>query len=56
MDEMSPSVCLDLPYVWRQGRFSDCSISSSKPKMEEPWCWFRREARARERHRRCDGG
>jgi len=24
--------------------------------MEGPWCRFRREARARERHRHCHGG
>jgi len=24
--------------------------------MEGPWCRFRREARARERHRHCSGG
>jgi len=24
--------------------------------MEGPWCRFRREARARERHRHCGGG
>jgi len=24
--------------------------------MERPWCRFRREARARERHRHCSGG
>jgi len=24
--------------------------------VEEPWCRFRREARARDRHRHCDGG
>jgi len=24
--------------------------------MERPWCRFRREARARERHRHCIGG
>src|SRR6188768_1739625 len=29
----------------------DCSASSSNPMMEGPWCRFRREARARERHR-----
>jgi len=28
----------------------DCSASSSDPMMEGPWCRFRREARARERH------
>jgi hypothetical protein len=27
--------------------------SSSNPMMEGPWCRFRREARARERHRHC---
>ena len=26
------------------------------PMMEGPWCRFRREARARERHRHCGGG
>src|SRR5262245_8987604 len=26
------------------------------PMMEGPWCRFRREARARERHRHCSGG
>src|SRR6476620_11358571 len=29
----------------------DCSASSSDPILEGPWCRFRREARARERHR-----
>ncbi len=24
--------------------------------IQGPWCRFRREARARERHRHCDGG
>jgi len=24
--------------------------------LEGPWCRFRREARARERHRHCSGG
>ena len=34
----------------------DCSTSFSNPMMEGPWCRFRREARARERHRhRSDG-
>ena len=37
----------------RQGRGKDCSASSS---MEGPRCQFRREARARERHRHCAGG
>src|SRR6478672_11029738 len=34
----------------------DCSTSSSNPIMEGPWRRFRREARARERHRHCSGG
>src|SRR6476661_1813070 len=34
----------------------DCSASPSNPMMEGPWCRFRREARARERHRHCSGG
>jgi hypothetical protein len=32
------------------------SVSSSNPMMEGPWCRFRREARARERHRYRSGG
>ena len=32
-------------------RPKDCSTSSSNPMMEGPRCRFRREARARERHR-----
>ena len=56
MDEVSSFVRLDLPSLWRQGRHLDCSASSSNPIMEGPWCRFRREARARERHRhRSDG-
>src|SRR5208282_4384636 len=50
MDEVSSHVRLDLPFVCRQGRGTDCSTSSSNPMMEGPWCRFRREARARERH------
>src|SRR5450830_1548709 len=53
MDEVSSHVRLDLPLVKRQGRARDCSASSSNPIMEGPWCRFRREARARERHRHC---
>jgi len=56
MDEVSSQVRLDLPSVWRQGRQSDCSASFSNPMVEGPWCRFRREARARERHRHCCGG
>ena len=56
MDGVSSYVRLDLPSVWRQGREIDCSASSSTPMMEGPWCRFRREARARERHRYCSGG
>ena len=37
------------------GRPKDCSASSSNPILEGPWCRFRREARARERHRHCSG-
>jgi hypothetical protein len=40
-------------YRLRQGRRKDCSILSSNPMMEGPWCRFRREARARERHQHC---
>src|SRR5262245_16858168 len=40
-----------MPISQRQGRLKDCSTSSSNPRMEGPWCRFRREARARERHR-----
>src|SRR3954468_894246 len=54
MDEASSLKCLDLPSIWRQGRFPDCSASSSNPMMERPWCRFRREARARERQRHYD--
>src|SRR5664279_4440671 len=56
MDEVSSYVRLDLPSLRRQGRPKDCSASSSNPIMEGPWCRFRREARARERHRHCSGG
>ena len=56
MDEASSYVRLDLLSVRRQGRPKDCSASSSNPMMEGPWCRFRREARARERHRHCGGG
>ena len=56
MDEVSSFVRLDLPSLWRQGRHLDCSASSSNPIMEGPWCRFRREARARERHRHRSGG
>jgi len=55
MDEVSSYVRLDLSLVW-QGRGKDCSTPSSNSMMEGPWCRFRREARARERHRHCDGG
>ncbi|MGA7308144.1 MAG: hypothetical protein WBX05_04255, partial [Pseudolabrys sp.] len=56
LHEVSSFVRLDLPSPWRQGRHLDCSASSSNPIMEGPWCRFRREARARERHRhRSDG-
>ena len=55
MDEVSPLGRLDLPTA-TQGRPKDCSTSSSDPIMERPWCRFRREARARERHRHCSGG
>ena len=51
MDEVSSHVRLDLPFIQRQGRLKDCSTPSSDPMMEGPWCRFRREARARERHR-----
>src|SRR5258705_12686533 len=51
MDEVSSYVRLDLLSARRQGRPKDCSTSSSNPMMEGPWCRFRREARARERHR-----
>src|SRR5712671_7848613 len=53
MDEVSSYVRLDLLSARRQGRPKDCSTSSSNPMMEGPWCRFRREARARERHRHC---
>jgi hypothetical protein len=49
-------VRLDLLSARRQDRSKDCSASSSNPMMEGPWCRFRREARARERHRHCAGG
>ena len=49
MDEVRSYVRLDLPFV--QGRLTDGSASSSNPMMERPWCRFRREARARGRHR-----
>ena len=55
-DSRPPSSQLDgiSAGVDRQGRPKDCSTSSSKPILEGPWCRFRREARARERH--CSGG
>src|SRR5262245_64167844 len=53
MDEVSSHVRLDLPFIQRQGRLKDCSTPSSDPMMEGPLCRVRREARARERHRRC---
>ena len=56
MDEVSSYVRLDLLSARRQGRPKDCSAPSSNPMMEGPWCRFRREARARERHRHCSGG
>jgi len=49
---MSAWTCRQL----RQGRPKDRSTPSSNPMMEGPWCRFRREARARERHRHCCGG
>src|SRR5262249_24075468 len=52
MDEVSSYARLNLPLSRRQGRAKDCSTSSSNPMMEGPWCRVRREARARERHRR----
>jgi SAM-dependent methyltransferase len=39
-----------------RGNHPDKTTSSSNPMMEGPWCRFRREARARERHRCCGGG
>ena len=56
MDEVSSQCPLDLPSLRRQGRRIDCSTSFSISIMEGPWCRFRREARARQRHRHCDGG
>jgi len=56
MDEVSSYVRLDLLSAKRQGRPKDSSTPSSKPMMEGPWCRFRREARARGRHRHCSGG
>src|SRR6476620_10001201 len=56
MDEVSSYVRLDLLSARQQGRPKDCSTSSSNPMMEGPWCRFRREARARKRHRHCGGG
>src|SRR6516225_6468130 len=55
MGEVSPLGRLDLRTA-TQGRPLDCSTSSSNPMIEGPWCRFRREARARERHRHCSGG
>ena len=55
MDKVSPLGRLDLRTA-TQGRPLDCSTSSSDPMVEGPWCRFRREARARERHRHCSGG
>src|SRR5512139_110875 len=51
MDEVRSHVRLDLPPNRRQGRPKDCSASFSNPMLEGPKCRFRREARARERHR-----
>ena len=56
MDEVSSYVRLDLLSARRQGRPKDCSASFSNPILEGPWCRFRREARARARHRHCSGG
>ena len=56
MDEVSSYVRLDLLSARRQGRPKDCSASFSNPMMEGPWCPFRREVRARARHRQCSGG
>ena len=56
MDEVRSYVRLDLPPNQRQGRLKDCSALFSNPMMEGPWCRFRREARARERHRHYTGG
>ena len=56
MDEVSSYVRLDLLSARRQGRPKDRSTSFSNSMMEGPWCRFRREARARERHRHCSGG
>jgi hypothetical protein len=56
MDEVRSYVRLDLPFTQWQGRPLDWPTSFSNPMMERPWCRFRREARARERHRHCSGG
>src|ERR1700704_408648 len=56
MDEVSSYVRLDLLSVRRQARPKDCSASSSNPILEGPWCRFRREARACERHRHRGSG
>ena len=40
----------DLCARMKKGKAKDCSTSSSNPMLEGPWCRFRREARARERH------
>jgi hypothetical protein len=43
-----------LPVIMqRHGRGKDCSMN---PMVEGPSCRFRREARARERHRHCSRG
>src|SRR5436190_24017362 len=51
MDKVSSNVRLVLSSDGWQDRPLDCSASSSNPMMEGPWCRFRREARARGRHR-----
>jgi transposase len=48
--------CYGIRFERRLCRRIDCSTSSSNPILEGPWCRFRREARARERHRNRSGG
>ena len=40
----------------RSAPIAELAPKPSTPMMEGPWCRFRREARASERHRHCSGG
>jgi hypothetical protein len=56
MDEVSSYVCLEPAVGLTVTPPTDSSTSSSNLTMEGPWCRFRREARARERHQHRSGG